>query len=110
MELITITEAARNHFVNMMTRANEPCLTLRLKPSGCNGFSYHYESKAPEGESLHFVLSNGKRVFGFFIDAKSVPFMLGTTIDYVRDGLAYKLVYDNPQAKGSCGCGESFNF
>jgi iron-sulfur cluster assembly protein len=34
----------------------------------------------------------------------------GTTIDYVKEGFTSKLVYDNPQAKGSCGCGESYNF
>jgi iron-sulfur cluster assembly protein len=58
-------------------------------------------------DSLHYGLLPG---FDLFIDKKSALLMDGITIDYVREGLTSKLVYDNPQAKGSCGCGESFNF
>jgi Fe-S cluster assembly iron-binding protein IscA len=45
MNKIILTEAARQHFINMMDRDNKRCLTLSLKPSGCNGYSYHYEYK-----------------------------------------------------------------
>jgi iron-sulfur cluster assembly accessory protein len=107
MELITITTAARRHFVNMMEKTHQPALTLFLKLSGCNGYKYEFQFMTGDADSLHYGLKPG---FDLFIDAKSVPFLTGTTIDYVRDGLSYRLVYDNPQAKGSCGCGESVNF
>lgn len=107
MKSFTITYAAREHFINMMKKAHKPCLMLFLKRSGCNGFKYEYQFMAGDENSRHYGLAPG---FDFYIDGKSVPFMAGTTIDYVKDGLSMKLVYDNPLAKGSCGCGESFNF
>lgn len=107
MTRFKITRAAIDHFINMMTRAHKPCLTLFLKPAGCNGYKYELQFIAGDGNSHHYGLAPG---FDFYIDGKSLPFMEGTTIDYVKEGLSSKLVYDNPLAKGSCGCGESVNF
>jgi iron-sulfur cluster assembly protein len=107
MTTITITGSARIHFINMMKRAYQPAITLFLKPSGCNGYKYEYQFMTGMEDSLHYGLLPG---FDLFIDKKSALLMDGITIDYVKDGLSYKLVYDNPLAKGSCGCGESFNF
>ena len=44
----------------------------------------------------------------FFIDASSVLYLIGTTMDWVEDDFAAGFVFNNPNAKGSCGCGESF--
>jgi iron-sulfur cluster assembly protein len=109
MNKIILTDAARQHFINMMNRDNKRCLTLSLKPSGCNGYSYNYEYKLGGPGSMIFRLAE-ETDYDFFIDGKSVVFLQGTTIDYVKEGFTSKLVYDNPQAKGSCGCGESYNF
>jgi iron-sulfur cluster assembly accessory protein len=107
MTTINITHAARLHFVDMMKRYHQPAVTIFLKPSGCNGFKYDYQFITGDESAIHFGLTPG---FDLFIDSKSAALMDGTTIDYVRDGLSAKLVYENPFAKGSCGCGESFNF
>jgi iron-sulfur cluster assembly accessory protein len=116
MSLLTITNTARSHFIKMMQRAGAANLTLRMKASGCNGFSYDYTFNQPIQAGATRISVNDvatahdERLYELFVEAKSIPFLVGTTIDYVRDGLSYKLVYDNPQAKGSCGCGESVNF
>jgi iron-sulfur cluster assembly accessory protein len=104
---IKITSAAIHHFIDMMKRSYKPCLTLFLKASGCNGYKYEYQFMVGDENSIHYGLAPG---FDLYIDRKSAALMTGTTIDYVKDGLSMKLVYDNPLAKGSCGCGESFNF
>jgi len=121
MSLLTITDTARSHFRKMLQREGARTLTLSMKASGCNGFSYHYDYDAPIEIGAveigavripinHVAVEDDEQLYELYIIAKSIPFLMGTTIDYVRDGLSYKLVYDNPTAKGSCGCGESVNF
>lgn len=49
-----------------------------------------------------------RRVYQLYIDPKSVPYLQGTVIDYIRQGLNRQLTYRNPNEVSSCGCGESF--
>ena len=115
MTLFTVTDAAKAHLIRMMKQANRNCLTVSLTKTGCNGFSFDYKFKmgapgsaytdlAPEGDP------ETGYTYDFYIDADSLPMMMGVVIDYVKDGFNSKLTYDLPLAKGSCGCGESFNF
>ena len=73
---------------------------------GCNGLSYTLENTETEGESDEEVIQDGVRVF---IEKKAQLTLLGTEMDFVEDKLSSEFVFNNPNIKGTCGCGESFN-
>jgi iron-sulfur cluster assembly protein len=81
-------------------------LRLGIKTTGCSGLAY----------VLEFVdeLNDGDEVFkiddvNIIIDAKSLVYLAGLEVDFVKEGLNEGFKFINPNAKGECGCGESFN-
>ena len=78
---------------------------LAALPSGCSGFRYRVDptNAVLEGDS---VFNSGS--VRIVVDAASLPYVQGTTLDVVEEGLARRLRFDNPNARQSCGCGESF--
>ena len=115
MNLFTITDAATAHFIRMMKQANRNCLTLSLSKTGCNGFTFKYDFTMGASGAVHLDLApNGDPETGytydFYVEADAIPMIKGGSIDYVKEGFNSRLIYDLPLAKGSCGCGESFNF
>lgn len=86
-------------------RDSPPALRLAVRPSGCSGFGYRVEyADRIEAHDTVFE-SRGIRIA---VDAHSLPYVRGTTIDLVREGLSRRLRFDNPNARQTCGCGESF--
>ena len=77
-----------------------------VRTRGCNGLSYTLENTETEGESDEEVIQDGVRVF---IEKKAQLTLLGTEMDFVEDKLSSEFVFNNPDIKGTCGCGESFN-
>lgn len=104
---ITISEAAKQHWINYMK--NQPgCHGVRLsvKKTGCSGYSYTVDYVLEIcGEDKAFLL---EAPYHLYIDAKSYPFLKGIHVDYIKQGLNAKLVFENPNQTGVCGCGESF--
>ncbi len=81
-------------------------LRVSVKGGGCSGLSYvlNLEPAAKPGDKV--INQNG---IDIFVDGKSLLFLAGTTLDF-SDGLNGKgFVFNNPQAKSSCGCGNSFS-
>ena len=60
-----------------------------------------------EAKNLEFVQQNNIKVF---IDPKATIFLIGSEMDYSTDKLSSRFVFNNPNEKNSCGCGESFSF
>ena len=76
-----------------------------IRKTGCSGFGYTVDlADAVVADDRVFEL-DGVRVV---VDAKSLPFLEGTRIDFAREGLNAAFVFHNPNAVGECGCGESF--
>jgi iron-sulfur cluster assembly protein len=81
-------------------------LRLGVRTVGCSGLAYHLDyAEEARPEDVRFE-SNGVTVL---VDSKSLPYVDGTTLDFVREGLGEKFKFDNPNVKGECGCGESFS-
>ena len=75
---------------------------------GCNGYSYtmDYALQSEELKKYEQVESHGVKVF---VDPPAIFYILGTQMDYVETALSTEFTFVNPNSKGECGCGESFN-
>jgi iron-sulfur cluster assembly protein len=80
-------------------------IRLGVEPAGCSGFRYRVDHAEEIAEGDTVFESGRVRVA---VDALSLPYVQGTRIDLVREGLAQRLRYENPNVRQSCGCGESF--
>jgi iron-sulfur cluster assembly protein len=102
-----MTEQAAKHVSNFLTKRGKGVgLRLGVRTSGCSGMAYTIEFADEIGaDDLQFD-SHGVKVL---IDAKSLPYLDGTELDYTREGLNEGFKFNNPNVKNACGCGESFN-
>jgi len=107
--IITITDAAVNqikHLIQGKQDKNIIGVHLSTKLRGCSGNSYvmnYTESKLPTDEHVHC------KGIDVYVDNKTVFLIIGTEMDYVENNVTSEFVFSNPNAKGTCGCGESFN-
>ena len=104
---VTLTEAAAKHVEKFLTKRGKGIgLRLGVKTSGCSGMAYKLEFADAVNEDDKVWESFGVKVI---VDEKSLPYIDGTELDYVREGLQEGFKYNNPQEKERCGCGKSFN-
>lgn len=104
---ITLTERAARHVGDFLAKRGKGLgIRLGVKTSGCSGMAYKLEFVDVENpEDLSFE-SHGLRIY---TDAKSLAYIDGTELDYVKEGLNEGFKFHNPNVKNECGCGESFN-
>ena len=104
---ITMTQAAADHVNNYLTnRGHGEGVRLGVRTTGCSGMAYILEfvdQIAAEDEGFDTL---GVKIV---IDPKSLLYLDGTELDYAKEGLNEGFQFNNPNAKGECGCGESFN-
>ena len=107
--ILTVTDKASNQLEKIIQSAPSDTvgILLGVDKTGCNGYSYKLDfAKKNEIENLEYVEQNNVKVF---IDPKATMFLIGSEMDYSSDKLSSRFVFKNPNEKGSCGCGESFN-
>jgi iron-sulfur cluster assembly protein len=104
---VTLTDRAADHVQRYMAKRGKGIgLRLGVKTTGCSGFAYKLEfADETRDDDIQFE-SNGVRVL---IDPKSLAYLDGTELDFVREGLNEGFKFQNPNEKDRCGCGESFN-
>jgi iron-sulfur cluster assembly protein len=104
---VTLTDRAAQHVQRYIEKRGKGYgLRLGVKTTGCSGLAYKLEfADEPKPEDQEFE-SNGVRVL---IDPKSLAYLDGTELDFVREGLNEGFKFNNPNEKDRCGCGESFN-
>ena len=107
MAAVTLTEKAAKHVAGFLAKRGKGVgLRFGVRTSGCSGMAYKLEFvDAANPEDLIFE-SHGVKVL---VDPKSLPYIDGTELDFVRDGLNEGFKFNNPNIKDQCGCGESFN-
>ena len=106
--MIRLTDAAADRVRALLANSATPAAGLRISvaPKGCSGLSYKMEYAAEKHPQDEVVEDKGVTVF---IDPLATMFILGTELDYVEDKLQSGFVFNNPNEKGRCGCGESFH-
>jgi iron-sulfur cluster assembly protein len=101
-----MTEAAARHVRDSLEHRGKGIgIRLGVRTSGCSGMAYLLEfADVLEADDRVFE-SGGVKIV---VDPKSLLYLDGTELDYVKEGLGEGFKFTNPNAKGTCGCGESF--
>ncbi|REL32089.1 iron-sulfur cluster assembly protein IscA [Thalassotalea euphylliae] len=104
---VTMTTAAADRVRSFLTNRGKGLgLRLGIKTTGCSGLAYVLEfvDELNEDDELYNIDD-----VNIIIDGKSLVYLEGVELDFVKEGLNEGFKFTNPNAKGECGCGESFN-
>jgi iron-sulfur cluster assembly protein len=104
---ITLTDRANARIADLMGRAPQGAIGVKLSTPrrGCSGLAYSVDYVTEEQPFDEKIETPGGN---FYVDGASVLYLVGSTMDGREDDFAAGFVFDNPNAKGACGCGESF--
>ena len=105
--VVSVKEAAASHLLKQAQLKGMSAVRLSVKESGCTGYMYVMEEvNAPQAGDLMVNAENGLKLF---VDAGSLPYLRGTELDMVQQGVNRNLHFNNPNVSVACGCGESFD-
>ena len=107
-ELISITSNAASQIKKILSTAPNgvDALLVGIDKTGCSGYSYKLDfANSSDLNNYESIDQYGIKIL---IDPKATMFLLGSVMDYRTDNLSSRFVFDNPNEKGTCGCGESF--
>jgi iron-sulfur cluster assembly protein len=104
---LALTPAAETRIANLMAKAPEGTIGVKLSTPrrGCSGLAYSVDYVV---EAVAFDERIETPGGVLFVDGGSVLYLVGSTMDWVEDDFIAGFVFNNPNAKGACGCGESF--
>jgi iron-sulfur cluster assembly protein len=104
---VILTPNAQARIAELMGQAPEGAIGVKLSTPrrGCSGLAYSVDYVTQEAKFDEKIETPGGT---FYIDGGSVLYLVGSTMDWVEDDFTAGFVFNNPNAKGSCGCGESF--
>ena len=104
---IILTPAAEARIADLMARAPADAIGVKLSTPrrGCSGLAYSVDYVTSEVAFDEKIVTPGGI---FYVDGGSILYLIGSTMDWVEDDFAAGFQFANPNAKGACGCGESF--
>ncbi len=103
---VTLSEAAARHVNRYLAKRGKGVgVRLGVKTTGCSGLAYTLEYVDELAAEDVVFEEHGVKVL---VDPKSMAYIDGTTLDYVREGLNEGFRFNNPNERDKCGCGESF--
>jgi iron-sulfur cluster assembly protein len=104
---VTLTRGAEARVAELMANAPEGTIGVKLSTPrrGCSGLAYSVDYVSEEAPFDEKIVTSGGT---FYIDGASVLYLVGSVMDWKVDDFAAGFVFENPNAKGACGCGESF--
>lgn len=106
--MITITETAANKVKQQLEKRGKGVgIRIGVKTTGCSGLAYvlEYVDTAPATRDQFVYENHGVKIW---IDGRSMPYVSGLEMDWVKKGLNEGFEFINPNEKARCGCGESF--
>ena len=106
--MITITENVDTKVAEILREETEPNASLRVfvQGGGCSGMQYGFTLETEQNEDDFVIEQQGIK---YLVDAMSMQYLQGATIDYKEDFEGANFVISNPNAQTSCGCGSSFS-
>ncbi len=107
--MITVSENAKNHALNLMREENRPAdsfIRVGVEGGGCSGLSYKLEFDNQMKDGDQTFEDKGIKIV---VDRKSFLYLVGTELEYTGGLNGKGFVFNNPNASRTCGCGESFS-
>ena len=107
-QVMALTDRAINEVRNLLKKRGKPSVGIRIgvKSGGCSGLKYFVEYADEKGKYDEVVQEQDITIL---IDPKALMYLLGTQMDYVSEQFKSGFTFSNPNEKGKCGCGSSFN-
>jgi iron-sulfur cluster assembly protein len=108
-DILSITDNAASQIKKIISKADDEVtgVIVGVDKSGCSGYAYKLDyAKDQNFENFEKIESKGVIVF---IEPSASMFLIGSEMDYKSDKISSRFVFNNPNEKNSCGCGESFN-
>ncbi len=104
---VILTKGAEDRIAYLMSQAPDDAIGVKLSTPrrGCSGLAYSVDYVTEEAKFDEKIETPGGT---FYIDGASVLYLVGSTMDWREDDFTAGFVFENPNAKGACGCGESF--
>jgi len=106
--VIEVTNSAILKIADILAEENDPLVKLRVfvQGGGCSGFSYGFTLEHDQNEDDFVIKKPGVTML---VDAMSMQYLQGSTVDYKEDLMSSEFVIKNPNATSQCGCGSSFS-
>ena len=106
--MIEVTDSVIAKVSDLLAEENNPNLKLRtfVQGGGCSGFQYGFTFDEEQHEDDYVIERPGMSIL---IDAMSMQYLAGSTIDYKEDMMGSSFTITNPNAESTCGCGSSFS-
>ena len=108
-EILKVSDKASFQLKKLLESAPKDTIgvLIGIDKSGCNGYSYKLDfAKKSQVHSYEYIQKDNVKVF---IDPKATMFLISSEMDYSSDKLSSRFIFNNPNEKSSCGCGESFS-
>ena len=108
-DIISISDEAATQIKKILSASKQDVngIIVGVDKTGCSGYAYKIDYANKDNTANHeLVESKGVKVF---IEPTATMFLIGSEMDYTKDKLSSRFVFNNPNEKSSCGCGESFN-
>lgn len=107
-QVMSITDIAANQVKTLLKKRGKDSLGIRIgvKAGGCSGLKYFVEYADEKNQFDELLQDKGVTIL---IDPKALMYLLGTEMDYVEEQFKSGFTFVNPNEKGKCGCGSSFN-
>lgn len=104
---LTLTPSAQQRIADLMAKAPDGAIGVKLSTPrrGCSGLAYSVDYISEEVALDEKIPTPGGM---FYVDGGSLLYLIGSTMDWREDDFQAGFVFDNPNATGACGCGESF--
>ena len=105
--VINVTAVASKQLSNIMNTNKSKYILFSIEGGGCNGLKYNLEPNNDEPKKIDEIVKIDD--FKINVCGKSLLYLLGTTIDWTQDIMGNRFIFENPNAKGKCGCGTTFS-
>eukprot|EP00039_Didymoeca_costata_P008590 m.113767 g.113767 ORF g.113767 m.113767 type:complete len:127 (+) comp14147_c2_seq1:225-605(+) len=104
--VLNVTDKAAQRLKEILSQKKDADgLRISVRTKGCSGNAFHLEYAKEKQKLDEEIIADGAKVW---VDSKALLKVLGSTMDYEEDELREEFVFENPNVKGACGCGQSW--